>query len=128
MDQDLDLDWEFHSDYIAENIHLYLLPDSDMEDENPGFDFHTITSTSSDREKSKIQRFQYSNLMMTTESLSMAQHNLDNEEDFPNPPPSWTQYLRQMEVFLQEKFNNELEDVLNSIGFHNTYDAFAPHL
>jgi len=124
MDQELKSFLDSDSDFVPDHediTNMYFLEDySGLEDENVNLRFGAITS--SDREKAQIQVSKYSSLMSTSDLLFTV------ESMIADNPLSFTQYLRQQEVVLPKKLNSELEDFLNSIGFHNTYDAFAPHL
>jgi hypothetical protein len=115
MDSDMDVD-------LVEDLDSEL----EIEDLERGQGFHAITS--SDEFKANIQDFNYCDLIETSNVLTRVERALKNEEAHPNPTASRIQYLRQLQEEFQKKINYKLEDFLNIIEFHNTYDAFAPHI
>jgi len=129
-------DLDFGSDSDVEGLDIpnsdmdmdFLDFDSDLEIEDPerGQErFHAIMS--SDKFKAKIQVSNYESILLTEHSFTNCEGSLAEEEERPNPSASTIQKLCQYLAKSQEQLNTELEDFLNSIGFHNTYDAFAPH-
>jgi len=124
MDQNMDQDWNSDSD-----IDLGLGWGSDTEDperpvyRNPAI--HAITS--SNEYKAKIQVSTYENITLFERFICFYEYFLAHEEEIPNTSASVIQDYRKHLAWEQERLNIELENFLNCIGFHNTYDAFAPH-
>jgi len=100
--------------------------DSDMEDlTKPGF--HAITS--SDQGKARRQFIRYKRLMEYSEKVTRTEKAFALVESHLNynPTEPAIQRMHLEMALIKLKLNTDLEDFLNIIGFHNTYDAFAPY-
>jgi len=117
-DQDLDLELEYEMNLDLPSLRSNL-------DKRPGF--HVDAVIRSDEFKAKIQVSNYKTILWTENSVTDWECFLAEEEESPNPSASLIQDFRQALAESQETLNFTLENFLNSIGFHNTYDAFALH-
>jgi len=69
-----------------------------------------------------FQHVNYVQLTFTSERLF---HNVEKDLAKENLDPETLQILRQSEARLREQLNAQLEDMLNMIGFFDTYDGIA---